>query len=998
MRLAFLKIPRGILMALQFAFFALPSFASAGAVTNPIEPQFELKSWDRRDELPAALISHVQRSANGYLWLTSEKGLVRFDGVRFHVIPVDPIPGLQSNKVTTLLADTNRDLWLGTAKGVFRCVDATMTDVQPVLNTPQTNVRALARDPTGSVWALSGTNDLTHIVNGKATPERRLPAGLYRTLTCDVEGSVLVSGPSDAYVITQTAVTKLPDGITRQLKPDITSASRTGGFWVSGGTTVGRLTETNKEFRLDWTDGSGAAPQTPISALVEDRAGRLWAGTRLGAIHCLIPGIGWREITPKRSRSLGGISCLYEDEEGLVWAGTIAGNLHQIKPRLFNLLSLPTITQDNVPQTVCVAHDGTVWVGTDGNGIYRFKDEVFTRIPIPSQSSNATVMAIFEDRDNQLWFGTLSGLFRLETNHLKPELESAIHSQPVPALFQDREGALWFGTVGAVIRKRGEEIKTYALGNPGHDKEVRAIAAGRNEIWVGTRSGGLFHIRKDKVEHANKFQRPAVESLYRDNDGALWIGSVARGLYRMKGGNLRYWSRTDGFPSDWVHSIVEDSNGILWLSSNDGVFGVAKSTLLASKHGGSPLSLIQVAASEVENWSVGSGQPSSAQSPDGRLWFPVGHGVLSFNPKELLRKRALLPVMIESVKVDDVERPFSSSKPLEIYTGMKRLEFRYTIADLDSPGRLKFRYQLEGQDERFIDGSAQRNATYGALGPGTYHFRVTCSGSANDMIETANPLTVIVKPHYYETRSFQASVGFLLLGLVATTAHFVGRAKLRRKLERLEMQQAMEKERRRIAQDLHDDLGSGITEIMLLSELAKTDGNVPHAEIRSQLNGITEKARQVATAMDEIVWTVNPKNDSLPDLASYLADHAREFLRSANVSCRIDMMENLPVITVTAQQRHNLFLSVKEALNNAIKHSGAKEVWLRITWRDNRLNVTVEDNGCGFTDEAERGNGLGNMLARMESIQGHAEIMTEPGKGSRISFVLPLVSQHAPAA
>jgi signal transduction histidine kinase len=179
----------------------------------------------------------------------------------------------------------------------------------------------------------------------------------------------------------------------------------------------------------------------------------------------------------------------------------------------------------------------------------------------------------------------------------------------------------------------------------------------------------------------------------------------------------------------------------------------------------------------------------------------------------------------------------------------------------------------------------------------------------------------------------------------------------------------------------------------LLSELAKQDNNGSNAPMRDQLDDITQKARQVATAMDEIVWTVNPKNDSLPDLASYLADHAREFLRAANVSCRIDMMENLPALPVSAQQRHNLFLAVKEALNNAVKHSRAKEVWLHVTWKNDELSVVVQDNGCGFTDDVERGNGLANMKTRMESIQGRAEIVTEPGTGSKIAFVLPLVGK-----
>jgi signal transduction histidine kinase len=230
--------------------------------------------------------------------------------------------------------------------------------------------------------------------------------------------------------------------------------------------------------------------------------------------------------------------------------------------------------------------------------------------------------------------------------------------------------------------------------------------------------------------------------------------------------------------------------------------------------------------------------------------------------------------------------------------------------------------------------------------------------------------------------------------VVGVTVHFVGRAKLRRKLERLEMQQAMEKERRRIAQDLHDDLGSGITEIMLLSELAKQNGNGSVKESHSQLDDITQKARQVATAMDEIVWTVNPKNDSLPDLASYLCDYAQEFLRPSKVSCRIDMMEGLPSMSITAQQRHNLFMAVKEALNNAVKHSCASEVWLRIRWAENQVSILVEDNGCGFAPvlarENSSGNGLTNMHTRLETIHGKVEFTTRPGNGTTICFVLPL--------
>jgi signal transduction histidine kinase len=416
----------------------------------------------------------------------------------------------------------------------------------------------------------------------------------------------------------------------------------------------------------------------------------------------------------------------------------------------------------------------------------------------------------------------------------------------------------------------------------------------------------------------------------------------------------------------------------------------------------SPLLTIQVASPELGNWSAASGQPSAAKGPDGRIWFPVGHGLLSFNPAELIRSRPASPVLIEEVLVEGVKRAFDPAAPkLKMYAGMKRLEFRYTIADLDSPGRLKFRYKLEGLDEKWVDAGTQRFATYPSLPPGRYRFRVISAGSADVWTETANPLVIEIVPHFTQTAWFRTSSAVLVLGLVGTIAHLIGRAKLRRKLELLEMQQAMEKERQRIARDLHDDLGAGITEIMLLSELAKRDNGlepVAAEQMNSQLSDITQKARQVATAMDEIVWTVDPRNDSLPDLASYLCDYMREFLRAANLSCRIDANESLPSLTLSAQQRHNLFMAVKEALNNAVKHSGASEVWLRIRWVVHRsaLSVTVEDNGRGFDPAACReggGNGLANMRTRMHASGGETEFASSPGEGTKVHFTLPLHAQ-----
>ncbi len=985
---------------------ALPSRVSAQAT----DTEFVIRSWDRRDGLPVTVINQIQRAPSGYLWLATQGGLVRFDGERFKLLNTGNHPEFRTNRANCVLADSGGGVWLGTPAGLFhRAEGKPGTDQWKEIGS-HLPVKALAAGEGNVLWALSASNEVIEVVSGKPVASYQAPGEQPPYLLLrDKQNGLLVASSTNASLLRAGRWLPLGQELLANVRPGLACRSEQGGFWLATERGVVRLAEDQGQFAVTNLETTGEAPQAALTALMEDRQGRLWAGTRLGAVHCLqVAEVGgphagerpaWRQVTPKRMVSLGPISCLYEDSEGLVWAGTTAGYLHQIKRRLVQTWSMPTITQESVPHTVCVARDGAVWVGTDGAGAYRYRDGSVSRFGAEQGLGNGTVISILEDRQTNLWLGTFGGLYRLENGRFKAELGDCLSNQPVPALFQDRAGALWFGTTGAVLRKRGEEVSAFPLDSAFEDREVRAIAEGRRgQLWIGTRGSGLFRLQNGKVEKFSPFKAARVQTMYSDAKGNLWVGTATRGLFRVAGNGSYAWTRADGLPTSWIHSILEDASGTLWLGSNEGIFGVTKQALMErARSKQSPLLTIQVASSELEHWSAGSGQPAAAKGPDGRLWFPAGHGVISFDPAELLRQRPALPLLLEEVLVDGVERVFDQTGPLQIYTGLKRLEFRYTIADLDSPGRLKFRYKLEGLDDKWVDGGAQRSATYGTLAPGAYRFRVISAGSANVWTETANPLLLRIVPHLWQTAWFQLCSAVLVLGAVGVTALFIGRAKLRRKLERLEMQHATEKERRRIAQDLHDDVGSGISEIMFLSELARQDSNESPAQMHSKLANITQKARQMATAMDEIVWTVNPKNDSLPDLASYLCDYVREFLRAANVGCRIDRAEGLPNAPLTAQQRHNLFMAVKEALNNAVKHSGATEVWLRILWSpaEAALKVSVEDNGRGFESararEDESGNGLANMQTRLEALGGKTQFTSQPGQGTQVCFTLPLV-------
>ena len=284
-----------------------------------------------------------------------------------------------------------------------------------------------------------------------------------------------------------------------------------------------------------------------------------------------------------------------------------------------------------------------------------------------------------------------------------------------------------------------------------------------------------------------------------------------------------------------------------------------------------------------------------------------------------------------------------------------------------------------------MDAGARRAAYYNNLAAGTYMFRVKACNKDGVWSDEAASLTVILQPHYWERMWFRALIAILVIGGASGSALYATRRRMQRKVAMLEQQHAVEKERVRIARDMHDQLGAGLTQIGLLGEFARRDvrkGKTAgdHAE------KICDAARELAQTLDEIVWMVNPRNDTLHKLGVYLAAYAEEFFQAASIRCRIDIPPGLPEIPLSAELRHNLFLVVKEALNNVVKHSKATEVWLRLALEGERLAIVIEDNGVGFAMENAdlSRNGLCNMVARMEEIDGTFRLSSRPDQGTRI--------------
>jgi signal transduction histidine kinase len=520
--------------------------------------------------------------------------------------------------------------------------------------------------------------------------------------------------------------------------------------------------------------------------------------------------------------------------------------------------------------------------------------------------------------------------------------------------------------------------------------------------------GGLGRLRDGALKQFRKhdgLSSDFLQSLKLDADGTLWIGTSGGGLNRMRHDKFAAITHTNGLADNVICHIEEDNGGYFWMSSHNGIMRVAKTELKACADG-------QTNWVDCLNYGKGEGlptlecsggmQPAGCKTSDGRLWFPTSKGLVAIDPSDVKKNQLPPPVVIEELLVDghplpDLQR---ANSPLQIPPGRHRFEFRFTGLSFTVPEKVRFKHRLEDLESDWSEPDSKRSADYSYIAPGDYTFRVMACNNDGVWSEKQAALRFTVLPLFWQTWWFRML--YLISGgaAVAATVVFAMRRRLERKLERLEQQRALERERARIAKDIHDDLGASLTRISMLSQSARSE--LDQSDAASDLDRIYDTARELTRAMDEIVWAVNPQHDTLDSLATYLGKFAQDFLAAAHIKCRLDVPMQLPTWPLTAEIRHNLFLAFKEALNNAVKHARTSEVWISLAINGMGFTLQLEDKGCGFASNAagngspgdparlSSGYGLVNMRRRLAEIGGHCEIQSTRGTGTRVALVVPV--------
>lgn len=955
-----------------------------------------MEIWQTEKGLPQNGITAILQSRQGYLWLGTYGGLVRFDGAQFKVFDAGNAPGMQNSRVTALFEDREGALWIGHETGDLTVLrDGHFEPVRMQGDAPE-KVNGIFEAAPGKMRLLLKSGRVRRSEDGALmeldSRGDQNPGTIFGTQ--DLEGGI--------WILHGGTVWKGSDDKWERVEFDHKAsdqsvqgfgAARDGGLWVAGN---GRIREWKDG---KWTRDLGGMPGRPgfLTVLLEMQNGALALGTVEQGLFILRPGAEAIHFGRDSERDSGlpqdWIRSACEDHEGNLWIGSGGAGLVALRPARAMALNPPDLWQGRNLLGVTASRDGSLWIGTEGSGIYHYSGNgKWERFGQSDGVANAFVWSLAEDRDGRLWAGSWGGGVTI-FNREKKIFEAAPGFDGIdpqaPAMLATVDGAVWIGTGAGLVRAKDGKAEVIAGPGQVNAPDVRAIAQDSNGvIWFGMQGGGLGQILNGSVRQFQKRDGLAsdfVQCLLADTDGSLWIGTADVGLIRMKNGRFKKLNTAQGLPNNVICHIADDGQGNLWIGTHGGIARVSKSDLNKAADGETPAApfLTYGRADGLPTLLCSGGlQPAGCRTADGQLWFSVTKSLVVVDPARVWTNQIPPRVLIEDFVVNDTNTPLRNG--IKIPPGRQRFDLKYTALSFAAPERVLFKYRLEGLEKDWVSAGTQRSKSYSYLAPGPYTFRVIACNNDGVWNTTGASFAFTVLPFFWQTVWFRALMVAALIAMAGSVALLAARRKYRRRVELAERQRVLERERARIAQDIHDDIGASLTRITLLSQSPREE----------DLDRIYHTARNLTRSLDEIVWAVNPRHDTLDSLATYLGKFAQDFLGTAGIRCRLDVPVSLPTLPLTAETRHNVFLAFKEALNNAVKHSGATEVKVSLSFEGTRIVLSIEDNGRGFSESAvELGNGLGNMRNRLGDVGGAFNLESRPGAGTRVVFEIPAVAK-----
>jgi signal transduction histidine kinase/ligand-binding sensor domain-containing protein len=969
-----------------------------------VNAQVAVEHWTTNNGLPLNSVSAICQSPEGYLWIATLDGLVRFDGERLVSFNRSNNTGIGGNRFIGMLCGANGGFWAASEgsgiteyrKGSFQ----TYTVRDGLLSN---TIDGLSADARGNPWLLADGSisrwdpdsrrfvpldmDIQWNVAG-GFPARSGHAAFYRVNESGID--LIVHGERFHYSLPAGWRRSEVLGVAMDSERGIWIGSRTGKMarllddhWVTVSAEQSHnAPNEHAGFRSNYHDSLGN------TWTIENE----WVARGIVAQYLLLPGNSPRRIA---------LTSLFEDREGSIWLTTDGDGLYRLRRQIIRVYSREQGLPDGNTYPVYQSKDGAIWIGTWSGGLSRFANGKFTTYTTANGLASNRVNSISEDAEGTLWVSVENGLHRLRKGRFETvTIEGVGGIVTAKAIHADREGVLWLGLAQGLFR-----------GGPGHwtvltrkdglaTEDIRVLIDARDGgIWAGG-YGGLSWLGKGQVRAwTEKDGLPGnmIRALYEDPNGVLWIGTYDAGLGRFENGRFTKYTQRQGLFSNGVFQILEDSRANLWMSSNQGIYRVSKHQLndLAA-HRLDAINSIEYGRLEgMRNIECNGGlSPAGIKASDGRLWFPTQDGVAVIDPEHVPPVPGPPPVVMEACLID--HKPVAIDRAVRITPGQQNLEIQYTALSFINSEHIHFKYQLQLLDREWVEAGTRRVAYYPHLPPGGYTFHVTAAHSGGMWNATGATLSVIVLPAFYQTWWFAS-----LVGLAAVTSIWLAWRYRVRQLERDHASQqafsrqlidSQENERKRIAAELHDSLGQRLVIInnrLLLFSRARDSMPALSRGQREDLEQISIEVSESMREVKEISYDLRPYRLDRLGLTVAL----RAMIETAGASGSTGFFAEIDDIdgVLPQQDEINFYRIVQECVNNILKHSEAAQATISIRRNGRGLTLMARDNGRGFTPGATTtsplgGFGLTGISERAQLLGGHATFESAPGRGTTVTI------------
>ena len=912
----------------------------------------------------------------------------------------------QSTTITSIKEDKDGNLWIGTwGKGIiqinknFKTINHFYSDGKNKNGLKTNRIMDLHFDDEGRLWVATFGGGLTRITKSTINKkdvftfenllqgfnEYSLSDNKLLKIFEDSDNNIWIGSYYGGLIFIQSDQSKLPFGIAKiesercplsvneQTRNTVMALTedKNKNLWV--GTFGGGLIRYNKKkneslhlFNNPLNENS--LGDNDVLSLCTDRSGIIWAGSHLGAgVTKIQPNNAKFNLIKHESRNQNSLNdnvvwAIYKDIENILWIGTYKGGINRIDLQSNNFSS---ITKTQSSNSISANHIrvikedsyGNLWIGTYDGGLNIINKKskqakIYKYSPADDRSIGANqVQDILFESDSVYWIATFGGGLNkvvISGNPFNQQLkfkrfnsnknnQQSVSDNRIYKLYKSRDGVFWIGTYGGGLNSfdpKTEKFKRYPI-NSGED---------------------------------DNFNIENLMSIHEDSDGLLWLGSYGGSLtsFDRKSGKFKRYSFREGLTSGVVYGILEDNSKNLWISSDNGIFK------------------LNLGTKEINRYDIQDGLQSLEYSGgayfkdvDGNLYFGGINGFNYFDPNKIKSNTYIPPVVVTSVKVLN-EHVKGEQEELVLDYKQNFISFEFSSLDFSDPQDNQYSYILEGlQDEWQLTESSSRTATYTDLRPGTYIFKVRGSNSDGVWSESFASIKIQILYPFWETWWFIS----LMVILLAAIIYYLGSMRTKNLL-------AIEKLKSKLAADLHDNIGSGLTEISILSEVASRNNNSEQKISGGELNKISDISRQLVDNMSDIVWVVNPSRDSLHDLILRLKDNYSDLLNSMGISFKTKNLEKLKDVKLPMDVKQNLYLIFKEAVNNSIKHSSCKQITLESNLRNDVLEISLSDDGNGFDESLiSKGNGLKNMENRAAQIKGRIKIKSSANAGTSIRFI-----------